>query len=120
MADAALKAELTDQLARSRQLFSRNLGRLREDLDIPAHIKRNFTNHSSAWIGGAAITGWILSRLPSRKKTIPADQSGELRDARKKGTSLLPGVAKLLFSAARPALAAFATKKIADIASKRR
>src|SRR5689334_8203259 len=120
MADAALKSELTARLARSRQLFSRNLGRLREDLDVPAHIKRNFTNHSTAWIGGAALTGWILSRLPSRKKVVAVDSGGELKSTHKKRASLLPGVAKLLFSAARPALAAFATKKIAEITSNRR
>ena len=120
MAEDALKAELSAQLAQSRRLFSRNLGRLREDLDVPAHVKRNFTNHSSAWIGGAALLGWILSRFPSRGKTAGAGKKGGPEPVDKKRHSLLPGVAKLLFSAARPALAAFATKKIADLAANRR
>ncbi len=120
MADPALKAELSAQLARSRQLFSRNLGRLREDLDVPAHIKRNFTNHSTVWISGAAVLGWILSRLPARRKDVRVGEKSEANPAGKKRTALLPGVAKLIFSAARPALTAFATKKITDFASSRR
>ncbi|MEI8341032.1 MAG: hypothetical protein WCH43_05775 [Verrucomicrobiota bacterium] len=120
MADAALKAELTAQLARSRRLFSRNLSRLREDLDVPAHVKRNFTNHSTAWIGGAALLGWVLSRLPGRTKELPHADDAASKPAHKKRAALIPGVARLLFMAARPALTAFATKKIADIASNRR
>jgi len=120
MADDALKAELSAQLAQSRRLFSRNLDRLREDLNVPAHIKRNFTNHSTTWIGSAALLGWILSRLPGRKKEVEAQEKERLKSVGKKKTSLLPGVARLLFTAARPALTAFATKKISDLASSRR
>ena len=120
MADDALKAELTAQLACSRRLLSRNLGKLREDMDVPAHLKRNFTNHSTAWIGGAALFGWVLSRLPGRGKKGSSGEKEGGKPVEKKRASLLPGVLKLLFSAARPALTALATKKIADIASSRR
>ena len=116
MADDALKAELASRLARSRRLFARNLSALREDLDVPAHLKRNFTNHSTAWIGGAAVAGWILSRFRGRSGGA---RHMETKNAEKKRPSLLPGVAKLLFAAARPALAAMAAKKISSFTSDR-
>lgn len=122
MADDPLKAELTAQLARSRQLFSRDLARLREDFDVPGHIKRNFVNHSTVWIGGAAALGWILSKLPSRSRIGRDDKKSDLKEPKvpdMKRPSLLPGVLTLLFSAARPAVTAYARKKIADLASSR-
>lgn len=118
MADDARKAQLIAEMARLRELFSRNLGKIRDDLNVPRKVKHSFNNHKTAWIGGAAVFGWVLSRLPGRKKrTQPEEKSGhKLKEAANAG--LLFGVAKLLFTAARPAMTALATRKLADFATR--
>lgn len=119
MADDPNKAELTAQLALARRQFSQSLGKIREDLDVPRHLKQNFSKNRTAWLGSATALGWILSRLPAKRgrsetKEPDGKKTGEIKKSR-----LLPSVAKILFSAARPALTAYATRKIASFASRR-
>jgi len=119
MVDDPLKIELTTQLARSRSLLSMNLGQLKADLDVSAHVKRNFMNHRTSWIGGAALLGWAISRLrKSHGSDLPHEKLGP-KILSKQKAPLLPGVAKILLQAARPALTAFVSHKIAGIASNR-
>jgi hypothetical protein len=119
MADDARKTELTAELARSRELFSHNLRKLGDDLNVPRHVKNSFNHNKTAWIGGAAVFGWILSRLPGRGKKVEQDEKkgGTIKEAERAG--LLFGVAKLLFAAARPAVTALAARKITDFAAQR-
>ena len=115
-----LKTELTAQLARSRSHFSRHLGQLKEDLDVPAHVKRSFMNHQTSWIGAAALLGWVISRLGKSEAPSHPQENTAPKLPPKKTSSLLPGLAKILFQAARPALTALAADKIVGFTSKRR
>lgn len=116
MANDIRKAELTGQLAVARTRLSAALHELQRDLDVRAHVTSSFRHHKTAWLGGAAVAGWILSRLPARKKKVYVDRKDKQKITSQKEAGLLLVVGKLIFSALRPAITAFATKKIADLA----
>ncbi len=112
------KAELIAQLDKARAQFARSLGGLRRDADLGAHLKHSFTEHKAAWIGSAGIAGWVLSRLPARKKKVvvhknDGDKVKEIADA---GVAL--AILKTLFALFRPLIMSFAGKKIAELAKK--
>lgn len=117
------KAELINELAWSRAELTRSVRATRSDLNLVAHLKSSFIHQKTAWITGAAITGWILSRLPSRKKSepkadsLPANQTGWVKDAER--TGFLLAALNVLFNICKPVLTAFATRKISEYASSR-
>ena len=43
---------------------------LRRKLDMNRHVLESIKNHPWEWASCAAIFGWILSRIPARKKRI--------------------------------------------------
>ena len=43
---------------------------LRRKLDMNQHVLESIKNHPWEWAGCAVIFGWILSRIPARKKRI--------------------------------------------------
>ena len=114
------KADLSAELDRARARVSRYFGELREDLNVPAHLKSSIRRNKSAWLGGAALLGLLLPNLPARKKKIYIEKgtNKRVRDVEKAGMAL--GIAKLAFSAIKPAITAFATKKVAEAVTRRR
>src|SRR5947209_9369448 len=71
MADEAdSKASLIAELDQARADFSGNFAAFRKDIDLPAHFRRAFRRHKLLWIAGALIVGFILAKLPARKKKV--------------------------------------------------
>lgn len=112
------KAELIAQLDRARAQFARSLGNLRRDADLGSHLRHSFSAHKTAWIGSAGIAGWLLSRLPARrKKIIVHKETGETaKEIASAGLAI--AILKTLFTLFRPMIVGFASKKIADMAKK--
>jgi len=118
------KAELIAELERSRARLGQSIDGIRRDADLGAQLKSSFTNHKTAWLGGAGIAGWVLARLPARKKKVKVfigdkkgdGATGEIKKAAEAG--VLFGILKFIFTLFRPAIVAFATKKIADLAAR--
>ncbi|MGB8356712.1 MAG: hypothetical protein WCD79_22630 [Chthoniobacteraceae bacterium] len=118
---ASEKAELIAEIERSRARLGQSLDGLRRDADISSQFKSSFSTHKAAWLSGAGIAGWILSRLPARKKKAKV-----FVDKKEEGTTLknvaetgmLFGILKLIFTLFRPAIMAFATKKITEISTR--
>jgi hypothetical protein len=115
------KAELIAALAGSRAAFAHNFRGVRRDLDVPAHITHAFRRHKTLYLTGAAGIGWVLSRLPVRKKKVYVDRAEnkkiKIKEANEMGfLGILFVVLKFVFSVCRPAIAAFATKKISTFA----
>jgi len=117
------KAELIAEIERSRAGLGRSLDGLRREADIGSHFKNSFSTHKTAWLGGAGIAGWLLARLPARKKKVKVfvDKTGEgklnsIKNVAEAG--MLVEILKFLFSLFRPAIMAFATKKIAEFSTK--
>ena len=119
------KAELIAQLDQARAQLARSVDGLRRDADLGTHLKQSFTSHRAAWIGSAGVAGWLLSRLPARKKKIYIQKDGkETAAAAEKAAGEIAGagvaiaILKTLFTLFRPAITSYASKKIAELAKK--
>ena len=117
------KAQLIAELAAARERLART-GRalrdagelLRQKLNVPARAMESFEKHRPAWLGGATLLGLLLSKLPSRKKTVFVERStGQtLGMAGKLGA--LWGAAKFAAGIAKPFLGEIAGQRLGEFA----
>ena len=115
MAEDQRKTELTAELARARARIGTSLGALRRDLDFPARVKNAVFKHPRAWAGGAALIGVLMARLPARKKKVaPSKKNTEAQIVGAGKAGLLLGALKIAFDLSRPALAKWASQRVAD------
>src|SRR6202140_2849153 len=86
---------------------------VRRNLDVGSRMSESFREHSWGWMSVAAIFGWLLSRLPARKKKIYVQTANsEKRGSHHEG--FLVQVWKGVWSIAKPLVVAYVTKKIAE------
>jgi hypothetical protein len=101
------------ELARLRIELSDESLLLRRDLDVGRRMSESVREHSWGWMSLAAIFGWLLSRLPARKKKIYIHTT----DTAKRVTTregFMTQVWKGVWSITKPLVMAYLTKKIAD------
>jgi len=101
------------ELARIRVELSDQSLLVRRDLDVGRRMSDSVREHSWGWMSLAAIFGWLLSRLPARKKKIYIHTT----DSNKRVTyheGFMAQVWKGVWSITKPLLMAYLTKKIAD------
>ena len=82
---------------------------VRAKLDVPARAKESFAEHKSVWLGGSALVGFLLSKLPARSKTVVIERGAGL---------VAPGKFAMLWDAAKFA-GAVARPFIGDLTSER-
>ena len=111
------KAALIAQLAAQRARISQHAECVRESVNVGRRVKASFSEHSAAWLGGAAVAGLLLSRLRSGKKAKSTAARTTFKTAASAG--LAWPIAKLLFDLARPALVSMLTARVADFAAGR-
>lgn len=112
------KAQLQAELERARAELSREMRGVRGDLDVQSRVRETFVHHKAIWMTGAALAGWVLSRLPSRKKKVYLNgqhptEKNQLR------AGLLASLFKLGTSMIKPAVTAYATRKVSEYVSRR-
>ena len=115
------KQEIVAALAAARSRLSATGGALHRSLDVPARATESFQHHRPAWLSGAAIVGFVLSKLPSRKKTVFIERTtgkvlgaaGKLGTAGKLGA--LYSAAKLAISIARPLISELRGSALGEI-----
>ena len=76
-------------------------------------MSESVRDHSWSWMSLAGIFGWLLSRLPARKKKIYIHTA----DTAKKGgygEGFMVQIWKGVWSIAKPLLVAYLTKRIAE------
>ena len=112
------KAELISELAWSRAELARNVCDTRSDLNLVAGLKHSIAHRKTAWITGAAVTGWILSRLPGRRKKQPSAKALHVGDAKETSGRAAFWLALLgtLVNLFKPLLTALASRKINEMA----
>jgi hypothetical protein len=76
-------------------------------------MSNSLRRHSWGWISLAAIFGWILSRLPARKKKIYIHTSDAEKRPRERG-GVMKQIWKGIWSIGKPVLTAYLTKKIGE------
>lgn len=112
--------DLRREIDASRRAMQQDYAALRAELDFATKTKRAVVANPLPWLGGAAFLGYILS---GRKKAKPPKRRrGEPEiDAPARRLSLfgvLVATARLLFPLARPALTAFAVRKLSGLANR--
>jgi hypothetical protein len=107
------KQRIVLELARTRSQVGEQSLLVRRNLDFSQHLANSVREHSWGWMGFAAMFGWILSRLPARKKKVYI-QSTNSQKQKRGGGGLLKLVWNGAWSIAKPLLTAYLTKKIAQ------
>ena len=109
------KQAIVAELAAARARISATSAALRGSLDMPARAKESFRRHRPAWLGGAAILGFVLSKLPSRKKTVFVERAtGRVLGAAGKFGAVF-SAAKFAINFARPLFSELAGNSLAEI-----
>ena len=107
------KAELVTQLARARASLDRSAAQVRDAVDIPRRIRRSVGQNLFVWLGGAALIGVVISKLPRRTKKVYVDADGKrIASSGVAKTGMLLAAAKVAFDFARPTLMKMAAERL--------
>ena len=113
------KQRLATELADLRARVTNQTHLVQRQLDVRQHLSKSLRHHSVAWVSSAAVVGWLLSRLPARRKKVYVQAKTNERVARGSSSDgLLLAVGKGAWSVAKPLLTAYLTHKIADSAKR--
>ncbi|TSA32324.1 MAG: hypothetical protein D4R65_09560 [Verrucomicrobiaceae bacterium] len=119
------KAEIVAELARSRAAIVRGSSAVREEFNVVARLQRSVKSRPFAWLGGAAAIGYFLAGPKTRTKTVTKvvreKGPGPAKVETKKQHGfwdILFSLIKLCFPLVRPALSAYAARRIGDFADK--
>ena len=64
------KDSLAERLEEDRQKMAIRVGELKEDYNVSHRLRASVQKFPWPWLIGAAITGFLLSRLPARRKEV--------------------------------------------------
>jgi hypothetical protein len=106
------RKRITTELARKRVELSDQSLLVRRNLDVGRQMSDSLRKHSWGWMSLAAIFGWLLSRLPARKKKIYIHAANSEKRRSYRG-GLVGEIFKAVWSIARPLITAYLMKKIA-------
>jgi hypothetical protein len=101
------------ELARRRVELSEQSLLVRRDLDVGRRMSDSVRRHSWVWMSGAAIFGWLLSRLPARKKKIYV-QAANSEKSKSHHQGFVAQIWRGMWSIAKPVIVAYVTKRIAE------
>lgn len=120
MAGETDKAALVAELAAARARLTETGDGLRvtcesvrAKLDVPARAKESFAEHKPAWLGGAALVGLLLSKLPARSKTVVIERGAGLGASGK--LAMLWGAAKFAGAIAKPFIGDLTGERITEL-----
>lgn len=109
------KRAVVAELAAARERIASTGDALRHSFDFATRASESFKRHKPAWIGGAAILGFVLSKLPARKKTVFVEQAtGRVLGAAGRLGAVFSAV-KFAVSFARPLLSDAASGGLAGL-----
>jgi len=114
MAGTSNKKQLiAEELARDRMRLKDDLVLLRRNLDVPRRIIESIRHSPWEWVTTGFMFGWILSRLPARKKKIYVN-SNNLDQVKSHRGKALRKIWELTWKTSKPVIAAYAAKKLAE------
>jgi hypothetical protein len=107
--------ELSEEIARSRDIVSRSLGELRYELDFPRKIRRSFKRQSFAWITAAIVVGALLAIRPGRRKKTYANRNNAGKPAnRLLEAGFVLGTLRIAASLLKPLVVGFLKERIRE------
>jgi hypothetical protein len=118
------KEQLLEELRRSRAAIARDAAAIAEEINLASKIKKSVLLHPLAWLSSATALGYILAGPKTR--VITKLVKGQSADRLEKSRPLIPpllwslllALFKFAFPLARPALTAFAMRRLAGLAMK--
>jgi hypothetical protein len=115
------KAELTEEIARSREEITHRLTRVREETDLPRKIRRSVRREPVPWIIGAIAVGLLITAVVTRKKKVIVDAA---RIGKSKGRLLeagfVLGALRIAATLLKPVVMKFVEDKFRGYASRGR
>ncbi|HEV7405725.1 MAG TPA: hypothetical protein VGO11_22465 [Chthoniobacteraceae bacterium] len=132
MADSAKKRELIAQIDRARSKATACRRELKGDLNVADRVhevgeqvryelKESVDQHRGLWLGGAALLGLLISKIPPRTKVIVRGNGSKAsREATKAGKAgLFVAALGWLFSLVRPMLISWGRKRLVQAFTER-
>ena len=116
------KAELTGQIARSRDDLALRLNRVREEADLPKKIMRSVRREPVPWIVGAIAVGLIITAVVTRKKKVVVDvaRHGSKTKSVLLETGFILGALRVAASLLQPFVVKFVAEKFGSYSLPRR
>jgi hypothetical protein len=111
---------LLREIELTRSSVRRDYVSLRNELDYASKARRAIASKPAQWLGAAATLGFLLSGR-RRKKKIVVTKAQDGREIKKKQLGVLGfllGLIRIALPLAKPFLAAFATRRCADLATR--
>jgi hypothetical protein len=105
------KQQITAALTEVRIQVQNEVAHLRRTLDMKKHLLESIKNHSWEWAGCAAIFGWLLSRLPARKKRIYIHSSSQ-KPLKSRADGPLGKLWREVWKISKPLIAAYVAKLV--------
>ena len=106
------KQRIVLELARTRVELAEQSLHVRRNFDVNQHLANSVRQHSWLWMSVAAVFGWILSRLPARKKKVYIQSTNPQKEKQAGGVFRL--IWNGAWSIAKPVLTAYLTKVLAQ------
>ena len=107
------KQQIVAALTEVRVQVQNELSLLRRTLNMKQHWLASYQRHPWEWASGAALVGWVLSRLPARKKRIYI-QSSTRTSVKNPAEGWLGKFWKEIWKISKPLIAAYIAKVLAE------
>jgi hypothetical protein len=113
-------AELTQEIARSREDLAFRLDRVREEADLPRKIRRSVRQEPVPWIIGAIAVGLLVTAVVTRKKKVYLDAKGPKSKHALLEAGFVLGALRIAASLLKPVVMKFVEKKFGSYAGRGR
>lgn len=107
------KQRIVAALTEVRVQVQNELSHLRRTLNVKRHFLASYKSHPWEWASGAALVGWLLSRLPARKKRIYIHNSTQT-SVKNPVQGSLGRFWKEVWKISKPLIAAYVAKILAE------
>ena len=107
------KQQITAALTELRIQVQNEVAHLRRTLDMKKHILESIKNHPWEWASCAAIFGWLLSRIPARKKRIYIHSSSQ-KPLKSRADGPLGKLWREVWKISKPLIAAYVAKLVGE------
>ena len=107
------KQQITAALTELRLQVQNEVAHLRCTLDMKKHILESIKNNPWEWASCAAILGWLLSRIPARKRRIYIHSSSQ-KPLTRRADGPLGKLWREVWKISKPLIAAYVAKLVGD------